>query len=124
MITPLHVQICSPCLLKSIDQSTDRQPVPEILQFSTWSTNLNILLCLPYYGIVRVWVLDSVNEYLPAMPKGRPKKNAVRNLAMTRIRRRTWKTTHGAPVSHGEEFGERVEWDVAARTFGIVASKT
>lgn len=73
---------------------------------------------------IRAWVFDSFKVYLPAIPNGRPKKNAVLNLVMTRIGRETWSTTHGSPVSHGEESCERIEWNVAARAFGVVASET
>lgn len=66
---------------------------------------------------------DNFKEYLPAIPNGRPKKNAVLNLVMTGIRREYCRTTHGAPVSHGEESCERIEWNIAARAFGVVASK-
>lgn len=122
MVILLQMQIRSPCLLLSIDSSMI-QPRPKVLRLSNQSSSLNVLLSLPYYGLIRVCISDSVKEYLPAIPKGRPKKNAVLNLVMTRIRREFWRTTHGAPVSHGEESCEGIEWNVAARTFGVVASK-
>lgn len=68
-------------------------------------------------------VSTALKGYLPAIPNGRPKKNAVLNLAMNWIWQESWRTTHGAPISHGEESCERIEWNVAARTFGVVASK-